>query len=77
MLVTESYLLKPSQLTEKMNTGEVFGVQPGANSLQPYSFTSTIFFDSNTEPNGNKLLAHWIYLRIPKFDWLFYLFIID
>ena len=67
--------MKPSQLTGKMNTGEVFGVQPGANSV-PNPFSSTIIFDKSTIA-GNKLLAYWIYLRISKLDWLFYLFIID
>ena len=64
MLVTESYLLKPSQLTGKMNNHGGSEVEPEANRSQPYPFTSTIFFDMNRGPRGNKLLANQIYLRI-------------
>ena len=60
MLVTESYLLKPSQLTEKINNEGGSEVEPEDNRSQPYSFTSTIYFDLNTGPGGNKLLANQI-----------------
>ena len=60
MLFTESYFLKPSQLTGKMNDEGGSGVEPEANRLQPYSFTSTVFFYLNKGPIGNKLLAYRI-----------------
>ena len=75
MLFTESYLLKPSQLTGKMNLGEGSEVNPQAN-FAPKPFSSTIIFDTGNAA-GNKLLAQWIYLGISKLDWLFYLFITD
>ena len=64
MLFTESYFLKPSQLTGKMNNEGGSAEESEATRSQPYSFTSTIFFDSNIGEKGNKLLACLIYLRI-------------
>ena len=56
MLFTESYLLKQSQLTGKMNIGEGSGVNPEADLPDP--LTSIVFFDSGNKSDGNKLLAY-------------------
>ena len=58
MLFTESYLLKPSQLTGKMNNGEGSEVKPEANRLLADPFTSIVVFDSIKKSNDNKLLAY-------------------
>ena len=56
MLLTESYLLKPIQLTGRIRNKEEPEVEPKvepeANSLQPYSFTSTVLFEEKIEESG-------------------------